>query len=239
MARLASFIVLALLAATPAAAQTFNAQEQAEIRAVVREYLLRNPNVLREALDALEARVSAERWQDIRNDPRDFAMGPANAPVTIVEFVDYRCPYCHAAYQWVRDLTATRRDIRIVFKELPILGDASMESARAVVAAMPQGRYWAFHGALISYEGDLTSETIDRLARQSGIDVTRMRREMDSPEITRLLEENRAHAIDYGITGTPGFVINGQLVPGFNQPLLEARIREATREARNGGRASR
>lgn len=230
---LACFLFLAAAAyAAPAHAQRFNAQEQAEIRAIVRDYLVENPDVLREALDALQARVSSERWVQISTDRRDFSIGPADAPVTIVEFVDYRCPYCHAAFQWVRDLTRTRRDIRFVFKELPIISDASMEAARANIAAMPQGRYWAFHAALISHEGDLTPAVIDRLARQSGIDVARMRRAMESDDITRLLEENRAHAVDYGITGTPGFVINGELVPGFNQPLLEARLREATREAR-------
>lgn len=232
LARVVAPLCLFLFAAAPAAAQRFNAQEQAEIRAVVRDYLVNNPDVLREALDSLEARVSSERWQRIKSDPRDFAIGPADAPVVIVEFFDYRCPYCHAALEWVIDLTRSRRDIRVVFKELPILSDASMEASRASIAAMPQGRYWAFHQALMGFRGDLTSEQIDALARQSGIDVARMRRAMDDPAVTALLEDNRAHAIDYNISGTPGFVINGELVPGFNQPLLEARLREATREAR-------
>ena len=239
IARLIAIFAFAMAAAPPAAAQSFNAQEQAEVRAIVREYLVNNPDVLREALDALEARVNAERWAEVRNDPRDFSIGPANAAVTIVEFVDYRCPYCHAAFEWVRDLARTRNDVRLVIKELPILSDASMEAARANLAAMPQGRYWQFHGALMAYRGDLTTDAINTLARQNGIDVTRMRRAMESPDITALLQDNRAHAIDYGINGTPGFVINGELVPGFNQPLLEARIREAAREARSGRQASR
>jgi protein-disulfide isomerase len=235
------FLLIALALAGPAAAQTFNGQEQAEIRAIVREYLVRNPDVLREALDALAERNAAERWQEIRSDPRDFAIGPANAAVTIVEFYDYRCAYCHAALEWVLDVSRTRRDVRIVFKELPILSDASMEAARAAVAAMPQGRYLQFHQALMSFplDQDMTSQQIDALARRSGIDVARMRRAMDNPEITRLLEQNRAHALDYEINGTPGFVINGELVPGFNEPLLNARLREATQEARERRTASR
>jgi protein-disulfide isomerase len=226
---------LLLLASAPASAQRFNAQEQAEIRAIVREYLVNNPDVLREALDALEARVNAERWQQVRSDPRDFAIGPANAPIVIVEFFDYRCPYCHAALEWVSDLTRTRRDVRVIFKELPILSDQSMEAARASIAAMPQGRYWAFHQALMAFRGDLTTAQIDRLARQSGIDVPRMRREMDSPEITRLLEANRALAVEYDVSGTPGFIINGELIPGFDQPRLDARIRELARQTRARG----
>lgn len=240
IARLVALFASVLMTA-PAAAQTFNGQEQAEIRAVVREYLVNNPDVLREALDALEARVSAERWQEIKSDRRDFAIGPADAPVTIVEFYDYRCAYCHAALEWVIDLTRTRRDIRIVFKELPILSPESHEASLAAVAAMPQGRFLQFHRALMSFplNRELNSAEIDRLARQSGIDVVRMRRAMNDEAIIQLLQDNRAHAVDYNITGTPGFVINGELVAGFNEPLLNTRVREATREARERRTAQR
>ncbi len=238
--RLLALFALVLMAA-PASAQTFNAQEQAEIRAVVREYLVRNPDVLREALDALETRVSAERWQEIKSDPRDFAIGPADAPVTIVEFYDYRCAYCHASLEWVIDLTRSRRDVRVVFKELPILSQESHEASLAAIAAMPQGRFLQFHRALMSFplNRELNSVEIDRIARQSGIDVARMRRAMSDQAIVQLLQDNRGHAVDYNITGTPGFVINGELISGFNEPLLNARIREATREARERRTAQR
>lgn len=235
------FAVLALFAAlTPAAsAQSFNAQEQAEIRALVRDYLVRNPDVLREALDALEGRVSAERWQEVRSDPRDFSMGPANAQIVIVEFYDYRCPYCHAALEWVTDTLRSRDDVRVVFKELPILSDQSMEAARAALASRAQGRTWAFHQSLMAFRGDLTSARIDALAREAGIDVARMRREMDSADISAHLNQNRAQAVDYNITGTPGFIINGELVPGFDRQALETRLRAATREARARQQAQR
>ena len=233
MARLIACLLFALFAAPAASsAQTFNAQEQAEIRAIVRDYLVRNPDVLREALDTLAERTDSERWQRMKSDPRDFSLGPANAPIVIVEFFDYRCPYCHAATEWVSDIARTRRDVRVVFKEFPILSEASMEAARAAIAALPQGRYWAFHRVLMGFRGDLSSERIDQLARQSGIDVPRMRRAMESPEVTRLLEENRALAVDIGNTATPLFIINGEQVSGFDPQRLDARLREATREAR-------
>lgn len=233
MRRLLLLLAFAALAAGPATAQTFNAQEQAEIRAIVREYLVNNPDVLREALDALEARVDAQRWREVRGDPRDFSIGPANAPIVIVEYFDYRCPYCHAAYEWIYQLTRTRSDVRVVLKEFPVLGPDSMQAAQAALAAMPQGRYWQFHRALITHRGELSSARIDQLARGAGIDVARMRRAMSSPEIIAQLEDIRAQAIEYNFTGTPGFVINGETVPGFSRPLLEQRLREATREARN------
>ena len=239
MARLLFALCFALFAA-PAAAQTFNAQEQAEIRAVVREYLVNNPDVLREAIDALQARTESERWQRIKSDPRDFSMGPADAPIVVVEFFDYRCTFCHAALEWVADLARTRRDVRIVLKELPVLGPESREAALASIAAMPQGRYWTFHQALMSERSELTSERIDAIARRAGIDVTRMRRAMGSPDIAALLDANLGLAVDISASpATPLFMINGELVSGFNRPLLEQRLREATRAARERRQASR
>lgn len=240
MARALVFLVLALFAlAAPAAAQSFNAQEQAEIRAVVREYLVRNPDVLREALDALEAQVSEERWAEVRSDRRDFSIGPADAPIVIVEFFDYRCTYCHAALEWVIRTQRARNDVRFVLKELPILSDQSFEAAQASLAAMPQGRYWQFHRAMMGFRGDLTAERIDELARQSSIDVARMRRAMNNPDIMTHLQENRARAMDYQINGTPGFIINGELIPGFDEERLNARLRQAGVEARERRAAQR
>lgn len=224
---------LALFAfALPASAQTFNAQEQAEIRAIVREYLINNPDVLREAQDALEARRQSELWRRARSDSRDFSIGPADAPIVIVEFFDYRCGYCHAALEWVTDITRTRRDVRVVLKEFPILSAESMEASRAAIASMPQGRYWQFHRALMGFRGDLTSARINQLARESGIDVARMRRAMASEDVTQILQDNRGLAIELENTATPLFLINGELIAGYNRELLETRLREATREAR-------
>jgi len=233
MARWIYAIFLALFAfALPASAQTFNAQEQAEIRAIVREYLINNPDVLREAQDALAERAQSERWRRARSDPRDFSIGPADAPIVIVEFFDYRCGFCHAALEWVTDISRTRRDVRIVFKEFPILSAESMEASRAAIASMPQGRYWQFHRALMAYRGELNSARIDQLARESGIDVARMRRAMESEDVTQVLQDNRALAIEMQNTATPLFLINGELVAGYDRELLERRLREATAAAR-------
>jgi len=233
MARLIYAALLVLFAfALPASAQTFNAQEQAEIRAVVREYLVNNPDVLREALDSLAERAQSERWQRAKSDPRDFSIGPADAPIVIVEFFDYRCGYCHAALEWVSDISRTRRDVRIVLKEFPILSAESMEASRAAIAAMPQGRYWQFHQALMAFRGDLNSARIDQIARESGIDVPRMRRAMESETVTQLLQDNRALAIDLDNTATPLFLINGEMIAGFDRARLDARLREVTREVR-------
>jgi len=201
---------------------------------MVRDYLVNDPDVLRDALSALQARVDTERRHKAETDTRDFSIGPRDAAITVVEFFDYRCPYCMAALPWVQDLVRTRHDIRFVFKEMPLAmhGQPALESTQASVAAMPQGRYWQFHQALMSFHGDLTPARIDQLAQQSGIDVARMRRAMTDPAIMRLINENEGLANDLGATGTPAFLINGRLVSGFDREGLEEHLRQAADEVR-------
>ena len=104
-------------ASQPIGVASFNAAQQTDIRAVVRDYLLRDPAVLEDALEALAAQKTAERRTTMESDTRSFAFGPRDAPITIVEFFDYRCPYCHAALEWINGVMARRRDVRIIFRE--------------------------------------------------------------------------------------------------------------------------
>lgn len=245
MARFLMLLVaMVALAGSAGAQQTpnFNGQQQAEIRALVRDYLVNNPDVLEDALEKLSQRKTAERVRRAQSDPRDFSIGPANASVTIVEFFDYRCPFCAAALPWVMQTVRDRHDIRFVFKELPIPelhGALAIDASRASLAAMPQGHYLQFHRALLSFRGELSEDRINELARQSGIDVTRMRRGMNDPNVTALLQDNHALAIDLSGSeglGTPTFLVNGRVVTGFRDPSdLEQAIREA-REQRTAMR---
>lgn len=225
----------------PIDVQSFDAAQQTDIRAIVRDYLVRDPTVLREALEMLAATERSEREAEIVSDPRSFSLGPADAPITIVEFFDYRCPYCHAAMTWVFEAARTRRDVRIVFKELPVLSPQSAEAARAAIASIRQGRYAQFHQALMSHRGPLESANIDAIARASGVDVARMRRDMeaDADEIDAILTDNHQLASESGITGTPAFLINGEWVRGWPQGAereMNAKLDAAAarvREARN------
>jgi protein-disulfide isomerase len=242
MGRLLILLFAVLALAGPAVAQTaspnFNAQQQAEIRALVRNYLVNNPQVLDEALNALAARKQAERVHRAQDDPRDFSTGPANAQVTVVEFFDYRCPYCALALPWVMQTVRTHHDIRFVFKELPIAqlhGEPAIQASRASIAAMPQNHYLQFHQAMLSFRGELTDERIDQLARQSGIDLVRMHRAMNDANVTQLLLDNRALAIDLsgadGGLSTPTFLVNNRVVMGFRDPT---ELEEAISQARRG-----
>lgn len=222
-------------ASEPIDVESFTPQQQTDMRAVVRDYLIRDPSVIREALEVLAARERAEREMAIVNDPRSFSIGPADAKVTVVEFFDYTCPYCQAANDWVSSIARNHPDVRIVFKEYPVRGSEAAEASRAAVASIRQGRYLPFHQAMMARQGPLTSAVIDDLARRNGIDVARMRRDMEDPAIDALLLENHRQAAEAGVTGTPAFFINGEWMNGWPrenaEATMNARLVEAKRRA--------
>ncbi len=232
------FCAAALLAVTPVHAQpaapsALSAAQKEEVRALVRDYIKQNPEVVQEALDELQRRKDAALQKRIEGDARDFSLGPRNAPVTIVEFFDYRCPYCHAAMDWVFE--AIRRNpqgIRVIFKEFPVLGDPSVEASRAAVASIRQGKYQVMHRALMAFRGDLNSAQVDAIARRAGVDVARMRRDMGEMTVFNHLRANHEVAAEAGIEGTPAFLINGKWVRGWDQAEADRVLAEALRSSR-------
>jgi protein-disulfide isomerase len=226
-------LALGLCVGAPASAQTLTPAQKAEVQALVRDYIKQNPQVVQEALDELQRQRDVALRQRIENDARDYSIGPRNAPVTIVEFYDYRCPYCHSAMDWLFE--AIRRNpqkVRVVFKEFPVLGPASAEASQAAIASIRQGRYQPFHRALMSFRGDLDSAQIDALARRSGIDVARMRRDMNQEAIFKHLSDNHEQAREARIEGTPAFMINGQWLRGWDKAEADRLLAEALRAKR-------
>jgi protein-disulfide isomerase len=230
--------LLSFALTTSAQAQGLTEAQKEEVRRVVRDYLVTNPDVLDEAQKALDAKKAAERRAVIENDPRDFSIGPRDAGVTIVEFFDYQCGYCHAAMDWVFAAQASNpRDVRVVFKEFPVLGPASEEASLAAVASIKQGRYQKFHRALMTHRGQLDSTVIDTLARKADLDVARLRRDMADPAIFEHVERNHKHATDSDIRGTPAFMINGEFVRGYDKAAMDRTLAKALKDARKARRA--
>jgi protein-disulfide isomerase len=235
------------LSATPqGAAETtapltslFTPEEQDELRRLVREYLIANPEVIEEAVFALQDKREAEDaarqreaiaslHDQLYNDPRDFAVGPADAPVQIVEFFDYNCPFCRHSAPWVKELLATHPDnVRFVFKETPIFADTKESSAvgaRAAVAAIAEGRYLDFHFAMMEASGTIPVSQVRRLAEEAGINWRRIQSVMESPETAAHLEDGLNLLDAIGATGTPAFVVNGELVPGADLDRLSVLV---------------
>jgi protein-disulfide isomerase len=207
----------------------------------VRAYLIANPQVLDEAVQARQASEEANRVETINRavaanaalmapDPRDPAFGPADAGVTVVQFFDYRCPGCKAVSAEVLALIRANPDVRFVFKEWPILdrGDdtSSNYAARAALAAHQQGRYLAVHQALMA-EQALSRESVDRILAENGVDMGRAARAIADTDTDRQLADIHTIGGTLGLVGTPTFLINGRTTASINPQEVQAAITAA------------
>ena len=233
LARHAHALALSLLVAAPAAAADLAALSEAEraaFRAEVRAYLLENPEVLMEAIGVLEQRQAeqaaaddaallAANAADLYEDGHSWVGGNPEGSLTIVEFADYRCGYCRKAHPEVMQLLELDGDIRLIVKEFPILGEQSALAARFAVAVLqvagPEA-YGAVHDRLYTgFRGDVTPDSLDRLAQDLGLDAPAILAAMTSPEVDAILAENHALAQRLRISGTPTFVIGDQMIRGY------------------------
>ena len=219
-----------MLAAAPSiglaqAQEVLTPTQRDAIRALIVETLRSQPELVLEALQSLERRqedelraaakrLLVERQRDIFEDAGDPSVGNPQARTVLVEFFDYRCPYCKQMDQPLKALLAADPDLRIVRKDLPVLGPASVAASRAALAARAQNKYPAFHDAMMGFRGALDEAAIFRIAGEVGLDIARLRRDMDAPEIGQRLQKNAALAQALQINGTPAFAIGDTLVPG-------------------------
>jgi protein-disulfide isomerase len=183
--------------------------------AAVRNYLMTNPEVLFDMENELERRARQQALQRVGADSLTNPMvayvhGPADADVTVVEFFDYHCGYCKASLPAMQAALADNPDVRFAFIEYPILTDNSVVAARAAVASRRQGElYMPFHIAMMSAQGDLTLERIMTIAEDIGLDVERLRMDMEDPTVNASIDASLALARELHVNGTPTFVING------------------------------
>lgn len=230
----------ARLAASPSTAAT---GDKAGLGKTIRDYLMANPEVLVEAMQELERKQDSQRdvvaqkairqyQRELLGDVDSPVVGNANGDVTIVEFSDYQCPYCKRAHQAVKAALAADSKVKLVFKDLPILGEPSKIAAFAALAAVKQGKHAAFHDALMEYGGKLDGDRIFEIATAVGLDVTKLRADMNDPKIKQMIDRNTALAAALGVRGTPAFVIGNQFVPGaIDVEALKQLISEARKNA--------
>ena len=214
--------------------------DKKQIEKIIREYLIANPEVLEEAIQALQAKRQARRQAaalaSIRNnrkqiyeDPEDPVGGNPKGDVTIVEFFDYRCGFCKRVAPVVEETLAKDPKIRIVYKEFPVLGPNSVLAARAALASRAQGKYLAFHKALMYAKISYDEASIMKIAASLGIDTARLKKDMRAPGIQAQLAKNHALARSLGIRGTPAFVVGKQIFPGA---LTSAQLAGMIQQAR-------
>jgi protein-disulfide isomerase len=228
--RLLSPALLALaLCAAPASAQTFSDGQRGEIETIVKNYLVSHPEVLEEAMAELNKRQAAdeaakheasitENSQAIFNSPRNVTLGNKNGDVTFVEFFDYNCGYCKRAMTDMLDLMKADPKLKVVLKEFPVLSEGSVDAAKVAVAVRMQdpggAKYLDFHQKLLGGRGPADKARALAAAKEAGLDVARLEKDMASPEARATIEENFKLAESMGMNGTPSYVIGKQVVVG-------------------------
>jgi protein-disulfide isomerase len=212
-----------------------------QVEKIVREYLLREPEIVYEALQELQRRQAeaaaarqraaiAENQDELLNAPHTPVAGNADGDVTLVEFFDYRCAYCRRVVSSMQALLDEDRNLRVVLKDLPVLGPDSVRAARAALASRRQDGYVPFHFALMASD-DLSIQGIRAVAEAVGLDPDRLEADMASPEVVAAIEANYELANQLGIEGTPAFVIGDQLIPGA---VDKARLEQLIQNERAG-----
>ena len=214
--------------------------DENRIKELVLEAIRENPEIVLEAVQIIEERqqadqavaaeqvLSAERAA-LEQDLNAPVLGNPDGDVTVVEFFDYNCPYCRRVKPHMEALLAADPNVRVVYREWPILGEGSVFAARAALASRQQGKYEEFHWAMMEINGRVEEATVIRAAEQVGLDIEQLHRDMDGPEIAEHIETSMRLSRALGFNGTPSFVIGDSLAPG----LIEAdQMIELVKQAR-------
>ncbi|MGF1623851.1 MAG: DsbA family protein [Alphaproteobacteria bacterium] len=196
-----------------------------EIEQIVRDYLMEHPEVILDAVQAMQDRQAAEEAamqaqnlarlrEEVIGGSSTMIAGNPDGDVTLVEFFDYRCSYCRRVVPALTALIEADSGIRFAMKEFPILGEESVYAARAALAAANQDSYWEMHLALIDFRGTYDETSVRAIAADLGLDPDQLIADMTSPEVDAAINTNYELAQALGINGTPAFIIGDVIVPG-------------------------
>src|SRR5215470_8528775 len=231
----------ALALATPASAQSFTPDQRGEIEKIVREYLLSNPQLLQDVMAELEKRQAQaesekhrtaikENAEIIFNSPRQVTRGNPKGDVTFVELFDYNCGFCKRAMADMLDLMKADSNIKVVLKEFPVLGEGSTQAAQVAVAVRMQDKtggkkYLEFHQKLLGGRGAADKARAMAVAKEVGLDMARLEKDMASEEVKTTLAETFKIAEAMGLNGTPSYVIGNEAVIGaVGLPALKEKV---------------
>jgi len=217
----------AVVAFAPLPASAISDADRPAIEAIIKDYLLKNPEVLRDAIRELERRMKAADDQRrtealkesrglLENSPRGVVVGNPKGDVVLVEFFDYNCSYCKRALPDMFNLMKADPKLKMVMKEFPVLGKSSVDAARVSIAVRMQdpGKYLEFHRKLLGGRGEATYERALATAKEVGLDMARIEADLKSPEINATLEESAELSERLAISGTPTYVLGDEVVPG-------------------------
>jgi protein-disulfide isomerase len=244
-----AFALAVCAAPVASGAESFSPGQRSEIEKIVKEYLLANPEILEEVSTELTKRQAAAEAEKHRaaveknantifNSPRGVLLGNKTGDVNFVEFFDYNCGYCKKAMSDMLDLMKSDPKLRVTLKEFPVLGPGSVEAAQVAVAVRMQDptgkKYLDFHQKLLGGRGQADKARALAVAKDVGVDMARLEKDMVSPEVAATLNENFKLAEDMGLNGTPSYVIGKEVVvgavglDGLTKKISEARCGKAT-----------
>lgn len=214
------------------AAEPFSKDQTKAIESIVKDYIAKHPEIIRDALVELERRQVAQQQDQqsqaiVQNaktlfrSEYGFVAGNPKGDVTVVEFFDYNCGFCRRAVKDIVKLINTDDNVRVVFKELPIFGKPSEESAKLALASIEQGKYLEYHIELLKTPGRTTKSKALEIAKKLGLDVEKLQKDVDSPKIEAALAENRTLANNIGLQGTPLYLIGDHIIPGAPEDLYD------------------
>lgn len=210
--------------------------QKKQIESLIHDYILNNPEIIPEAIERFKndpkaiarfkaninreqidrtARVLKSDKGMIYNDQISPFLGNPDGDVVIVEFYDYNCGYCKESLSIIKKIIKSDPNIKVIFKELPVLAESSYTAALASLAADKQGKFEEFHTAMLTNSKKLDDERIYEIASSVGININKLKEDMKDPLIERAIRDNSNLATKLGISGTPAFIIGDILKPGY------------------------
>jgi protein-disulfide isomerase len=229
--------------AAPAIADPLTPAQRGAIEQLIRDTIANHPEIVIDALRDAQQKSDAEAQAKVRqaivterdallHDPSSPEGGNPHGDATIVEFFDYRCPYCKEVEPSLETLLKEDGKLRIVYKEFPILGPASLYAAHVALAARAEGKYDTFHRAMMAVKGTIDDDVVRRTAESVGIDVKKLTTAIDGEQVEHIVKDNYALAQMLQIDGTPAFIVGDTLLPGVAD--IDT-LRKAVADLRQGG----
>jgi protein-disulfide isomerase len=232
LALLGAGVALAPGGSALAAGEAFSDAQKAELGGLIKDYLIKNPEVMIEVQRVLEAKMEAQRQEAAAKAVSENASslyknvglpvaGDAKGDVTVVEFFDYNCGYCRKAVEPINKLIDGDKKVKVVMVDFPIFGKDSEGAARVAIAAGKQGKYWELHQALLRHKGANSEEVALQLGEKMGLDMAKLKADANSQATSKLMADNKALADKLGIQGTPHFYVGEKVIPGAPENLFD------------------
>lgn len=229
-----------------AQAQSFSPEQKKELEKLFLEFLADNPQAILDSVDNYRAEQERQSQQSAQENLDEYAdyyeqsdlpmAGNPDGDVTVVEYFDYNCGYCRKAFEDIMKLLEKDDNIRVVFQEMPILSPSSQTMAQYALAAHQQGKYFEMHKALMNYKGSQSEQAYQKLAEDLGLDMEKLKADLESEAVTNQLRKSMEMARSLGIRGTPGFIVGDKIYPGYiglgglTKAIQEARANSSAEE---------